>query len=242
MDKFTYYDTIADLIPGIVSIWVISILGPIEGIDYSLLLTESQIIDAVLFISISFIIGHIIKFFSKFTIEPLLKKVFWRCKFFSEIYLIKTLDLCPEVELTHILSFVEKKLKFSKEDLSVLLDKNAFSDEIKRKKAIQLSQIIYRKLDAESKDISTATKAHTQNVFYGLFRNLSTLFLMLGILNFIVVCLKFVQPTISLKINTIISGFVALIFSSEQSRGVNHMLKGFSGAYQGRRNHFSKSK
>ncbi len=191
-----------------------------------MLLTESQIIDAVLFISISFIIGHIIKFFSKFTIEPLLKKVFWRCKFFSEIYLIKTLDLCPEVELTHILSFVEKKLKFSKEDLSVLLDKNAFSDEIKRKKAIQLSQIIYRKLDAESKDISTATKAHTQNVFYGLFRNLSTLFLMLGVLNLIVVCLKFVQPTISLKINTIISGFVALIFFIRAKQRGESYVKG----------------
>ena len=212
MDKFTYYDTIADLLPGIVSIWALSFLGPFNSINYSILLTNNQIIDAVLFISTCFIIGHIIKFLSKYTIEPLMKIVFWRGKFFSEIYLIKDLKFCSEVELNNILSFAEDTLKFQRNDLNTLLDKKVFSDKVKKNKATQLSQTIFRRLDARSRDTSKAIKAHTQNVFYGLFRNLSMLSLALVVLNIMAICFKFTQQTTSLKTNTLISGIIAVIF------------------------------
>ena len=212
MDKFTYYDTIADLIPGIVSIWALSFLGPFNSVNYSILLTNNQIIDAVLFISICFIIGHIIKFLAKYTIEPLIKILFWRGKFFSEIYLLKDLKFCSEIELTKILLFVENNLNFTKKDLKILLDKNAFYDKGKKEKATQLSQTIFRILDARSRNTSKAIKAHTQNVFYGLFRNLSMLSLALVVLNIMAICFKFTQQTTSLKTNTLISGIIAVIF------------------------------
>ncbi len=226
MDKFTYYDTVADLIPGILSVWAISVLGPFEEINYSMFLTENQIIDAVLFISICFTIGHIIKFLSKYFIEPLLKLLFWKGKFFSEIYLINSLEYCPEIELKNILSFTKNKFKFSTEDLNILFDEKAFSDKEKQKKATQLSQIIFRKLDAQSKNSSIAIKAHTQNVFYGLFRNLSTLFLIIFIMNLIMVCFRFIQQTILLKMNLLISGIIMVIFLIRAKQRGESYVKG----------------
>lgn len=228
MEKFSYYDTIADLIPGIVSIWAFSFLGPFKDIDYSLLLTNNQIIDAVLFISISFIIGHIIKFISKCTVEPLLKFIFWKCKFFSEIYLIKSLEFCPQIELHNIYSLAESKLKLSKNDLKILRQRDAYSDESKRKRAIQLSQMIFRKLDAQSKDTSKAKKAHTQNVFYGLFRNLSTLFLVITILNIMAAMFKFNQNISLLNVvnSTIISGVITFVFFIRAKQRGESYVKG----------------
>jgi hypothetical protein len=185
INKFTYFDVISDLLPGLVLVWALPILGPLDKNTIPILLTGNMIIDPILLLAICYMIGQFLQFFSKYSIEPLLKKVYWEGNFFSDIFLIPSFKRCSQVERSRFISCAENKLGFSKNDLSILLDESTPSDSKRLLKAIELSRAIYRAIDAKTSDSSIAQKAHLQNTFYSFFRNLSGLFLILIILDLV---------------------------------------------------------
>ena len=181
LDQLTYYDTLSNLLPGLVFLWALSTLGPFPRDTITLLVTGNNIVDSILLVALSYVVGHVLQFLSKYLTETLIKKIFWKGRFFSEIFLIKAFEQCPEVELSRYISFIEKNLGFSNATLSVLLDPEVVTDKNKKIKAMELSGAIHRLIDARTKDSSVAQKAHLQNIFYSIFRNLSVLFLILGL-------------------------------------------------------------
>jgi hypothetical protein len=185
INKFTYFDVISDLLPGLVLVWALPILGPLDKNTIPILLTGNMIIDPILLLAICYVIGQFLQFFSKYSIEPLLKKVYWEGNFFSDIFLIPSFKRCSQVERSRFISCAENKLGFSKNDLSILLDESTPPDSKRLLKAIELSRAIYRAIDAKTSDSSIAQKAHLQNTFYSFFRNLSGLFLILIILDLV---------------------------------------------------------
>ncbi len=198
MDKFSYYDTLSNLIPGLVFLWGLSILGPFPVNGLTLILTGNPIVDPILLLAIAYITGHILQFLSKYFIEILIKWLFWSGYFFSEIFLITEFKKCSEIEMNRYLSFIENGLNIEKEKMNVLSDSGTPSDKKKMKTAIELSQMVYRIIDAKSLDASKGQKAQLQNIFYSFFRNLAMLFLALGILDIIAIIFQFID--INLKI------------------------------------------
>ncbi len=130
--------------------------------------------------------GHVLQFISRYTIEPLIKADFWRGKFFSEIFLVQAFGRCKGVEFSRNLTGARDKLGFADSELSVLKDSDADKKGEKRTNALAMSQAIYRAVDAKTPDTSVALKAHTQNTFCSLFRNLSALFLLMAVGNVLV--------------------------------------------------------
>jgi hypothetical protein len=185
MNKFTYFDVISNLLPGLVLVWALPILGPLDKNTIPILLTGNTIVDPILLVAICYVIGQFLQFFSKYSIEPLLKKAYWKGYFFSDIFLIPSFKQCSHIEWSRFISCAENKLDFSKEDLLILFDKNISSDCRKLQKAIEVSIAVFRAIDAKTSDSSKAQKAHLQNTFYSLFRNLSGLFFLLIILDLI---------------------------------------------------------
>ena len=157
-------------------VWALPILGPLDKNTIPILSTGNTIIDPILLLAICYVIGQLLQFFSKHSIEPLLKKVYWEGNFFSDIFLIPSFERCSQLERSRFISCAENKLGFSKNDLLILLDESTPSDSKKLLKAIELSGAIYRAIDAKTSDSSIAQKAHLQNTFYSFFRNLSGLF------------------------------------------------------------------
>lgn len=183
MDKLTYYDTLSNLVPGLVFVWALPVLGPAPGDTIPVLLSGNTIVDSILVVALSFVLGHLLQFLSKYSVEPLIKHLFWSGRFFSDTFLIAASKRCSEPELARYISFAKDTLGFSEKDLQVLRDEEALSDETKKKTATKLSHAIYREIDARTQDASLAVKAHVQNTFYSLFRNLSVLFLILALLD-----------------------------------------------------------
>jgi len=185
LSKFTYFDIISNLFPGLFLVWALPILGPFDKSTIPLLLTDNMIVDPILLIAICYITGQFLQFISKYSIEPLLKTVYWSGYFFSDIFLILSFRKCPQIELSRYISCAENMLGFSREDLSILLDEGIKSDKRKLQKAIEISGAIYRIIDTDTRDSSKAENAHLQNTFYSLFRNLTSIFLILIISNLI---------------------------------------------------------
>ena len=183
IDSFTYYDTLSNLVPGLTFLWALYTIGPFPEGVFLLLVTGNSIVDSILMLALAYVVGHVLQFLSRCSVEPLLKRIFWKGEFFSDIFLVETSKQCSKVELSRYISFAETKLGFSKESTAMLLDPNAMSDENKKRSAVEVSRAIYRTVDAKSQDTSTAQKAHVQNTFYSFFRNLSALFLILTILD-----------------------------------------------------------
>lgn len=187
INKFTYYDIISNLLPGLVFVWALPILGPIDKNALPLLLTGNTIVDPILLVAICYVIGQILQFFSRYSIEPLLKMLYWKGNFFSDIFLIPCFKQCSQIELSRFISYAETKLGFSQDDIAILFDEDISSDNKKMQKAIELSKAIYRAIDAKTIDSLIAQKAHMQNAFYALFRNLTGLFLILAILDLVAI-------------------------------------------------------
>lgn len=190
MDKLTYYDTLSNLVPGIVFLWSLPTLGPFSSDAILVLLSGNTIVDSILVVAVSYMVGHLLQFLSKYSIEPLVKRIFWKGQFFSDVFLVSAYKQCPEAQLSRYVSLAESKLGFSQRDLAVLLDPELLSKETEKNKAIELSRAIYRAVDAKTQDESLAEKAHVQNTFYSFFRNLSALFLIVGLLDLAAVIFK----------------------------------------------------
>lgn len=183
ISKFTYYDIISNFIPGLTLIWGLFVLGPFSKDTIPILLTGNTIIDPLLVLAISYVIGHALQFLSRYTIEPILKIVFWKGHFFSDIFLISDYKLCSSLEFNKYVICAENKLGFIHDELAILSDARATSNKETKDKAIELCKAIYRKIDAKTQDSSQAQKAHLQNTFYGFFRNLSVVFLILALMD-----------------------------------------------------------
>jgi len=183
ISKFTYYDIISNFIPGLTLIWGLFVLGPFSKDTIPILLTGNTIIDPLLVLAISYVIGHVLQFLSRYMIEPILKITFWKGHFFSDVFLIPGYKLCSTSEFNKCIICAEKKLDFAHDELAILSDTTATSNKETKDKAVELCKAIYRKIDAKTQDSSQAQKAHLQNTFYGFFRNLSVVFLILALMD-----------------------------------------------------------
>jgi uncharacterized membrane protein YraQ (UPF0718 family) len=194
LSKSTYCDVLSNLLPGITFLWALPTIGPVRsGITIGSALTGNTIIDLIVFIVLSYVLGQALQFLSKYSTEPLMKKLFWKGQFFSDIFLIGAYRLCSKEELQRYVNFAESELGFQKEDLSVLLDPEVITDESKEKKAMQVCSAIYHSLGAKTQETSLGQKAQLQSTFYSLFRNLSLSLLVLAVADLVAIPLKYME-------------------------------------------------
>lgn len=226
MDKFSYYDTLSNLIPGLVFLWALSILGPFTTSGLSLILTGNAIVDPILLLAIAYITGHLLQFLSKYSIEILIKKLFWNGYYFSEIFLISAFEKCSKIELDRFLSFAESEIKISKENLDVLRDPQVKHDKKKIRSATTLSHTIYRIVDAKSSDTAKGQKAQLQNIFHSFFRNLAMLFLILGIFDVIIILLHMSEANLKILALLIINCSLTAIFLYQAKQRGEYYIRG----------------
>jgi len=189
MHAFSYYDTVANLVPGLVFLWAAQAIGPLDAAGPDLIVMGNAIVDPLLVLAVAYVLGHVLQFLSKWTIEPLLKRVYWGGRWFSDVFLISAEDRCSPVELERNLAAAVKTLGFKEADLAVLRDLDVAQDAAKMEEARSLSHAIYRAADASTIDSGTAKRGHEQNSFYSLFRGLSLLFAMVAVMDLVPVLL-----------------------------------------------------
>jgi hypothetical protein len=226
MDKFSYYDTLSNLIPGIVFLWALSILGPFSTNGLTLILTGNPIVDPILLLAIAYLIGHLLQFLSKYSIEILIKTFFWDGYFFSEIFLITAYKKCSEIEFHRYLLFAENELDIPKEKLEVLRDPSVIKDKKKMKNATTISHTIYRLLDAKSSDTAKGQKAQLQNIFHSFFRNLAMLFLILGVLDIVALLFHTTDASPKMMITLLLNFALTGIFLYQAKQRGEYYLKG----------------
>jgi len=232
MSKLTYPDILSTLLPGITFLWALPIIGPIRrGITIDSTFTGNTIIDFIVFIVLSYVLGHILQFLAKYSTEPMLKKLFWKGRFLSDIYLVGAYRLCGKEELLRYVNLAENELGFQKEDLSVLLDPEVITDESKEKKAMQICSAIYHLLDAKTRDSSLGQRVQFERTFYSLFVNLSLAFLVLAVTHLVAIALKFMEFTggalLLILFNLALS---AVFFSLARERGERYVKALFGGS------------
>lgn len=176
-EKFTYYDFVANIIPGFFLVWALNSIS--KDLIFGNVVTES-----LMFIILAYVLGLIIQYFSKYSIEYLVKRISWKGTFFSNIYLIKEANKCSDQTRKRYLNIIKKKYSFSDKELKILDTKNIFDkkNKTKLKKAQEISYSIFRSIDYHTYDKGIAKKAHVQNNHYSLFRGLSFSFLFIGLL------------------------------------------------------------
>lgn len=226
MDKFSYYDTLSNLIPGLVFLWALSVLGPFTTSGLSLILTGNVIVDPILLLAIAYLMGHLLQFLSKYSIEILIKKLFWNGHYFSEIYLISAFEKCNKIELDRYLSFAKSELKLSSENLEVLQDPQVKHDKKKMRSATTLSHTIYRIVDAKSSDTAKGQKAQLQNIFHSFFRNLAMLFLILGVLDVVMILLRLTDVNLKMLVIITINCALTGIFLYQAKQRGEYYVKG----------------
>jgi hypothetical protein len=184
MVDFSYYDTLSNLIPGCIFLWGLSFFGPLANSSGLLVfLSGNEIVDTALFLIIAYFVGHVLQFFSKLIIEPIIKKVFWEGHFFSEIFLIGPKKKIEPELLANVINYAEKNLNLPQDKLSILKDDKILTNEKKMNEAMRISNLIYRRIDARSIDTTKGQKAQLQNTFYSFFRNFSMCFLALFLID-----------------------------------------------------------
>ncbi len=222
--KLTFYDALSNLLPGIVFLWALPAMGPVRsGVGIGSRLTGGNIlIDLIVFLVLSYVLGLVLQFLSDYSTEPLLKKIFWKGHLFSEIFLIAAYRLCTKEELSRHIHAAESILGFQKEDLSVLNDPEVITDEVKEKKAMQVCSAIYHAIDAKTRDSSVGKRAHLQITFYSLLTNLSLSFLVLAVADLVAIPLKYMELTGSTVVLILLSlGLAAVFLVSARVRAEN---------------------
>ena len=226
MDKFSYYDTLSNLIPGLVFLWALSVLGPFSTSALSLILTGNVIVDPILLLAIAYLAGHLLQFLSKFSIEILIKQIFWNGNYFSEIFLIAAFKKCSTIELNRYLSLAENEMKIPKAELDLLRDPRVIDDINRTKIAASLSHTIYRIIDAKSTDNIKGQKAQLQNIFYSFFRNTSMLFLILGILDVLALILRATNINLTMISIIILNLVLAGVFLYQAKQRGEYYIRG----------------
>ncbi len=169
-DRLSYYDFLADFVPGtlfIVLVYFIAAETQVKVVLPSL----NVLSDSLVFVVLAFVAGHFIQYFSKYTIEQIGKKVFWKGFFFSQWFLVQGSGFCPDFQRDHYVKVAKEDFGFSDSTLAALevkdIDK---ADNQALDKARNISQAIYRRFDAYASDKNIGGKALIQNTFYGFFR------------------------------------------------------------------------
>ena len=176
MNRFTYFDFIAYIVPGALLLGTIAVILDVDNFP---LITKNPAIDTLLFLIISFTVGALFHQLSRYSVEPLVKRLFWHGKFYSDIYLVERYGLCQDPIRTQILNTAKSLCHFDSASLSSL-------DNDTNKKAspspFVVSHQVFRCLDSYTMDHGLAKKSHLANAFYSLYRSMTLVTLILGIL------------------------------------------------------------
>lgn len=175
-NKFTYFDFIAYIVPGAL---LLGILSFVSSSNAFLILSGNPAIDTLLFLIMSFAVGAILHQLGRYLIEPVVKRLFWKGKFYSEIYLVKRYGLCKDPLRSQVLSNAEVFFQFDKTSLNAL-DSDALPAGSPDPHVI--SHQICRRFDYFTLDHDIAKKGHTANALYSLYRTLTLTMLIIGIL------------------------------------------------------------
>lgn len=176
MTRFTYFDFIANIVPGAIVLATVSLL---VGSNNFILITGNAAIDTILFIIISFAVGAFLHQLSGYSVQPLLKWRFWHGKFYSEVYLVKRYGLCKDPLRTQIINAAETLFQFDSTSLSCLNTDSTSEESIDPH---LVSHQIYRRFDYFTMDNNLARKGHTANTLYSLFRTMTLTMLILAVL------------------------------------------------------------
>jgi hypothetical protein len=103
---------------------------------------DNIITESLLFILLSFLIGHVIQALAKSTVEKRINKINWNDSKPGEIYLIKGNPLCPEVKRKRIIELLHKKFRFSTKEIE-------FYEKLK-----QEANVLLEKSQREAKELS----------------------------------------------------------------------------------------
>lgn len=227
LSKLTFYDVFSNLLPGITFLWALPAIGPVRsGIGVGSKFTGNILIDLIVFLILSYVLGYVLQFLSEYSTEPLLRKIFWKGQFFSDIFLIGAYRLCTKEELSQYINFAESNLGFQKEDLLVLHDPEVITDEVKEKKAMQVCAAVYHSLDAKTQDSSVGKRAHIQSTFYSLFANLSSSFLVVTVADLVAILLKYMELTGSTVLLILFNLGLSAVFFVLAKERAEHTIKG----------------
>ncbi|MFB3887219.1 MAG: hypothetical protein ACE144_18495 [Thermodesulfobacteriota bacterium] len=220
LGRFTFYSALSNLLPGVIFLWALPAIGPLRsGITLGSRLTGNLLIDLIVFLVLTYVLGLILQFLSELAMEPLLKNIFWKGNFFSNIFLIGAYRLCTKEELSSHIRFAENNLGFQKEDLLVLQDPEIITDEAKEKKAIQACRAIYHSLEAKTEQSLVGKRAHVQSTFYSFFLNLSASFSVVAAADLLSIPLKYMplkEGTVVLILVNLALGAVFLTLARER--------------------------
>jgi hypothetical protein len=221
MDRFTYFDFIAHIVPGAILLGAISFL--VKSNTF-ILITGNAAIDLLLFIIISFAIGAFVHQLSNVLVQPLIKWLFWHGRFYSEVYLVKQYKLCQDPLRTQIISKAKELFHFDEISLASLDIDFASNNSID---PYVVSHQIYRRFDYFTLDKDLARKGHTANVLYSLFRTMTLATFILATL----FCVSFLwnalaMGTIPRVILAIISLLASLLFLFRARREGERYVQG----------------
>lgn len=176
MNKFTYFDFIAYIVPGALLLGAISAL--IRSSNWTLT-TGNPAIDTLLFLIIGFVVGALFHQLSRYSVEPMVKRLFWHGRFYSDIYLVKHYELCQDPLRTQIIDMAESLFKFDSTSLSVL-DSDTITEQSPDPHVV--SHQLFRRFDYYTMDNDLAKKGHLANAFYSFYRSMTLMAFVLAIL------------------------------------------------------------
>lgn len=176
VNRFTYFDFIVNIVPGALALGAISVL---IGRTNFILITQNAAIDTLIFLTASFAVGAFLHQLSNHSVEPLIKRLFWHNRFYSEIYLVKKYGLCLEPMRSQIIGTAGSLFQFDGASLAAL---EADSTSSGSPDPHAVSHQIYRRFDYYTMDNNLAKKAHSANTLYSLFRTMTFTMVVLTIL------------------------------------------------------------
>ena len=201
-NKFTYFDFIAYIVPGA---FLLGILSLVFGSGTFLVLSDNPAIDTLLFLVVSFALGGIVHQLSRYLVEPAVKRIFWKGRFYSEIYLVKKYGLCKNPIRLQILNNAEAIFQFDKNALDSLESGSLVASS---PDPHVVSHQICRRFDYYTMDRNLAKKGHTANALYSLYRTM-TLAMFIGVIIF-AVSLNWITPNLSFTAKVVLTGFSLL--------------------------------
>lgn len=171
-DKFSYYDFIANIIPGVFLWWGLTLLPFFD--KSKVFKGQSDIENSVVFIVLAYIFGVAIQFLAKHIIErAIINWKFWGGRLYSDVCWQDKYCKMTSGTRKKILDIISTLFNYSREELETLKEDT--------EKSCKLSREIYFEADAYTSKRGMAVKAHTQYTLYGLFRGLSVISLLLSL-------------------------------------------------------------
>lgn len=120
----------------------------------------------IVYIIISYILGHILHYLSKLVIEPIIKKVYWEGGYYSEIILFHHLKSNEFIEIAR--TFFDINVR----NLTHVINKENIS-KTEKLVAMKESHFIFKTFNSYAQNEGISKKAEIQNSMYGFFRCMS---------------------------------------------------------------------